>query len=78
MRFKVNSLFAVEYSDTLLGDVISEFVGVASSMQLFGVSKFVSVPIAALLVWFVVVFGDYKTLEIHRLLGRREAFVVID
>jgi NRAMP (natural resistance-associated macrophage protein)-like metal ion transporter len=46
-----------------LGDVISEFVGVASSMQLFGVSKFVSVPIAALLVWFVVVFGDYKTLE---------------
>ncbi len=46
-----------------LGDVISEFIGVASSMQLFGVSKFVSVPIAALLVWFVVVFGDYKTLE---------------
>jgi Mn2+/Fe2+ NRAMP family transporter len=46
-----------------LGDVISEFVGVASSMQLFGVSKFVSVPIAVLLVWSVVVFGDYKTLE---------------
>jgi NRAMP (natural resistance-associated macrophage protein)-like metal ion transporter len=46
-----------------LGDVISEFIGVASSMQLFGVSKFISVPIAALLVWFVVVFGDYKTLE---------------
>lgn len=46
-----------------LGDVISEFVGVASSMQLFGVSKFVSVPIAAALVWLVVVLGDYKTLE---------------
>jgi NRAMP (natural resistance-associated macrophage protein)-like metal ion transporter len=46
-----------------LGDVISEFIGVASSMQLFGISKFVSVPIAALLVWFVVVFGNYKTLE---------------
>jgi Mn2+/Fe2+ NRAMP family transporter len=29
-----------------LGDVISEFAGVASSTQLFGVSKFISVPIA--------------------------------
>jgi len=46
-----------------LGDVISEFVGVASSLQLFGISKFISVPIAAALVWLLVVFGDYKRLE---------------
>jgi NRAMP (natural resistance-associated macrophage protein)-like metal ion transporter len=46
-----------------LGDVISEFAGVASSMQLFSVSKFVSVPIALVLVWSLVVFGDYKKLE---------------
>jgi NRAMP (natural resistance-associated macrophage protein)-like metal ion transporter len=46
-----------------LGDVISEFIGVASSLQLFGVSKFISVPIAAVLVWSLVIFGDYKTLE---------------
>ena len=31
-----------------LGDVVSEFAGVASSTQLFGVSKYISVPIAAL------------------------------
>ena len=46
-----------------LGDVISEFAGVASSGQLFGINKFISVPIAAALVWALVVFGDYKKLE---------------
>jgi NRAMP (natural resistance-associated macrophage protein)-like metal ion transporter len=46
-----------------LGDVISEFAGVASSGQLFGINKFISVPIAAVLVWALVVFGDYKKLE---------------
>jgi NRAMP (natural resistance-associated macrophage protein)-like metal ion transporter len=46
-----------------LGDVISEFAGVASSGQLFGINKYISVPIAAALVWALVVFGDYKKLE---------------
>jgi NRAMP (natural resistance-associated macrophage protein)-like metal ion transporter len=46
-----------------LFDVISEFAGVATSMQLFSVSKFISVPIAAALVWALVVFGDYKKLK---------------
>lgn len=46
-----------------LGDVISEFVGVASSLELFGVHKFISVPIAVVLVWALVVFTDYKNLE---------------
>ena len=46
-----------------IGDVVSEFAGVASSMELFGVTKYISVPIAALLVWILVVQGDYKRLE---------------
>ena len=46
-----------------LGDVVSEFAGVASSTQLFGLSKYITVPLAALLVWSMVVFGDYKKLE---------------
>lgn len=46
-----------------LFDVISEFAGVSTSMQLFSVSKFIAVPIAAALVWTLVVFGDYKKLE---------------
>ncbi len=46
-----------------LGDVVSEFAGVASSTQLFGLSKYITVPLAAVLVWSMVVFGDYKKLE---------------
>ena len=44
-------------------NVMAEFAGVASSMELFRVSKFVSVPIAAAIVWLIVVKGNYKSVE---------------
>jgi Mn2+/Fe2+ NRAMP family transporter len=44
-------------------NVMAEFAGVASSMELFHVSKFISVPIAAAVVWLIVVKGNYKTVE---------------
>lgn len=46
-----------------LGNVVSEFAGVASSLQLFGISKYITVPIAAVLVWLLVLLGDYRRLE---------------
>jgi Mn2+/Fe2+ NRAMP family transporter len=46
-----------------LGNTISEFAGVAASMELFGVNKYISVPLAALLVWGLVVRGSYKSVE---------------
>jgi Mn2+/Fe2+ NRAMP family transporter len=48
---------------TNFGNVVGEFAGIASSLQLFGVSKFISVPIAAVVVWLIVVKGSYKTVE---------------
>jgi NRAMP (natural resistance-associated macrophage protein)-like metal ion transporter len=48
---------------TNYGNVVSEFAGVASSMELFGVPKYYSVPIAAVIVWLVVVKGSYKSVE---------------
>src|SRR5271163_3049326 len=45
------------------GNVIAEFSGIAGSMQLFHVTKYVSVPICAFLVWILVVKGDYKSVE---------------
>ena len=45
------------------GNVIGEFSGIAGSLQLFHVSKFISVPICAGLVWLLAVRGDYKTVE---------------
>lgn len=42
---------------------IAEFAGIAASMELFGVSKYISVPISAFVVWFVVVKGNFKQVE---------------
>src|SRR5271163_272526 len=45
------------------GNVVTEFIGIAGSMQLFHVSRFLSVPICAAIVWALVVKGDYKSVE---------------
>lgn len=42
---------------------IAEFAGIAAAMQLFGVSKYVSVPIAAIVVWLLVVRGSFRNIE---------------
>ena len=44
-------------------NVVTEFSGIAGSMQLFHVSKYLSVPICAFIVWVLVVKGDYKSVE---------------
>ena len=46
-----------------IGNTTTEFAGVAGSMEVFGVSKYISVPIVALMVWFLVVKGTYKIAE---------------
>jgi Mn2+/Fe2+ NRAMP family transporter len=42
---------------------IAEFAGIAASMELFGVNKYISVPISAFIVWFAVVKGNFKQVE---------------
>jgi Mn2+/Fe2+ NRAMP family transporter len=44
-------------------NVTSEFAGIAASMELFGVTKYISVPLFAVLVWVLVLKGNYKTVE---------------
>jgi len=46
-----------------LGNIFAEFAGIASGMGIFGVSKYVAVPIGAALVWYVIVKGSYKPVE---------------
>jgi NRAMP (natural resistance-associated macrophage protein)-like metal ion transporter len=48
---------------TNMGNILSEFAGVAAGMEVFGVSKLVSVPLSAFLVWWMVVKGTYKSVE---------------
>jgi len=44
-------------------NVVTEFIGIAGSMHLFHVTKFISVPFCAFLVWYMVVRGSYKSTE---------------
>ncbi len=46
-----------------LGNTMAEFAGVAASLEIFGISKYISVPIAAALVWVLVVKGTYSSVE---------------
>jgi NRAMP (natural resistance-associated macrophage protein)-like metal ion transporter len=44
-------------------NVMAEFAGVASSLELFHISRYISVPLAAFAVWFLVVKGNYQSVE---------------
>ncbi|HWA93256.1 MAG TPA: Nramp family divalent metal transporter [Terracidiphilus sp.] len=56
--FLMVGLVIVNYTN-----VVTEFIGIAGSLQLFHVSRFISVPICAILVWLLIVRGNYKTTE---------------
>jgi len=46
-----------------LTNTISEFSGIAASCELFGISRYVSLPISVAFVWWIVVKGTYKSVE---------------
>jgi len=47
-----------------LANVVAEFAGVAAAMEIFHVSKYIAVPLAAILVWVLVLRGTYRQVEI--------------
>ena len=64
-RFGIR-LTALAMLALLIGNVcttFSEFAGIASGMEMFGVSKYLSVPVAAIAVWLLVVGGSYKRVQ---------------
>src|SRR5215813_10261154 len=48
---------------TNFGTVVTEFIGIATSLELFGLPRFYTVPICGVIVWFIVVKGQYKSVE---------------
>ncbi|MEW6615302.1 MAG: divalent metal cation transporter [Thermodesulfobacteriota bacterium] len=48
---------------TNMGNVISEFAGLAAGMEVLGVSRFISVPLGAFMVWWIVAKGTYRSVE---------------
>jgi NRAMP (natural resistance-associated macrophage protein)-like metal ion transporter len=61
--FRVTFFLMLAVSLTNLTNVMAEFAGVASSLEIFGISKYVSVPVVAAFVWLLVVRGTYKSVE---------------
>ncbi|MFN2499809.1 MAG: Nramp family divalent metal transporter [Pyrinomonadaceae bacterium] len=45
------------------GVTVSEFVGIAAATELFGVPRFISVPLSAFSIWWLVVKGSYQRVE---------------
>lgn len=45
------------------GVTISEFVGIGAAVELIGLNKYIVVPLAAALIWYLVIFGSYNRVE---------------
>ena len=46
-----------------VGIVVSEFAGIATAFELFGVSRYITVPISAIAIWLLVLLGSYRYAE---------------
>ena len=55
------TLFFLIFAD--LGNTMAEFAGIASAGEVFGISKYISVPLSTLFVWLLITKGDYKIVE---------------
>ena len=60
---RVTFLLMMAVLFTNFGNTVAEFAGLASSLELFGISRYVSVPLGAAFVWWLVVFGSYASVE---------------
>src|SRR5580765_8430824 len=61
--FRLTFFVMVTLVITNFGNIVAEFAGIASSLELFGWSKYVVVPVCAFVVWAMVVRGTYATIE---------------
>jgi NRAMP (natural resistance-associated macrophage protein)-like metal ion transporter len=61
--FRVTFFLMIALFATNFLNIVGEFAGVASSFELFGVSKYIVIPLAALVVWSIVVHGTYRSVE---------------
>ena len=61
--FRITFLLMLALTVANLANVMAEFAGVASSLAIFGISKYISVPVVAFFVWLLVVRGTYKSVE---------------
>jgi NRAMP (natural resistance-associated macrophage protein)-like metal ion transporter len=61
--FRITFLMMLGILIINFGNVVTEFIGIATSLELFGLSRYATVPICAVIVWLIVVKGQYKSVE---------------
>src|SRR4030081_3988414 len=61
--FRITFFMMLGILITNFGNVVTEFIGIATSLELFGVSRYIVVPVAAFAVWVLVVQGSYGSIE---------------
>lgn len=67
LRITFYSLFLILFAD--LGNTMAEFAGIASAGEIFGISRYITVPICAILVWLFILYGNFRFVEKIFLLG---------
>ena len=60
---RITFLMMLRNMITNFGNVVTEFIGVATSLEFFGLSRYVAVPVCGLIVWLIVVKDQYKSME---------------
>src|SRR6201988_291319 len=61
--FRITFFMMIAILITNFGNVVAEFAGIAGSLELLGLSKYVTVPVCGVIVWLIVVKGQYKSVE---------------
>jgi NRAMP (natural resistance-associated macrophage protein)-like metal ion transporter len=61
--FRITFFMMIGILITNFGNIVTEFIGIATSLELFGLPRYATVPICGVIVWLIVVKGQYKTVE---------------
>ncbi|MBV8720244.1 MAG: divalent metal cation transporter [Chloroflexi bacterium] len=62
-RVKITLLAMLALLIANFGTTVAEFAGVGAALELFGIPRFISVPLAAAAVWLLVIRGNYRSVE---------------
>jgi NRAMP (natural resistance-associated macrophage protein)-like metal ion transporter len=60
---RLSAFAVVAFAVANIGLVVTEFAGIGTAFELFGVSRYISVPIAAVVIWALVIVGSYRYAE---------------
>lgn len=61
--FRLTALIMLAMIVSNFANTVSDFAGISASAQVFGVPFWIAVPVAAVLIWFLVLKGSYKRVE---------------